>query len=132
MNTAEQVIKEYVNQFEKKFGGDTNYKKYLANMNKIKLEVITEDDVKRVIQPFLYDWGGSAHVLGRKEFPNWQTNIVQPIKSNSEKLTDFKKRNLLNVKLGEYRPLYLFLRENDTVYNNVFVATNREGGHRLI
>jgi len=104
MNVAEQVIKEYVNQLEKKFGGDTKYKKYLAEMNKIKLKVITEDDVRRVIQPFLYDWGGMDRVLGKKEFRNWQTNIVRPIKSSSEKLEDFKKRNLGDVKLGELEP----------------------------
>lgn len=47
---ADQLINEYVKQFEQKYSGDSTYEKYVKNMGTINLEDITEKEVEELIK----------------------------------------------------------------------------------
>jgi hypothetical protein len=96
MIKMKQVIKEYVKRFGQKYN-DNVYNKYLKEAEKIGLDSITEKEVEEVIKPFLYQWGRMGRVLGRQKFQNWGSNLAKQIRSNYDKLEDFKSKDLVNI-----------------------------------
>jgi len=94
MNLSSQVIKEYVTQINQTSTGVTPYKNGVENADKLALGMITEREVKDVIQPFLYLWGWMYRVLERSEYSGWQRELAKMIGSNASVLEEFRTKEL--------------------------------------
>lgn len=95
-----EIMKECVRRCENEHP-NLIYIECLEKMKKITLRNITEEEVKNVIKPFLYKWGGMGRVLGRSKFQNWESDFVKLIQSHSEKLEEFRKKDLTEVDLNK-------------------------------
>jgi hypothetical protein len=87
MDLREQVIIGYIQNCQEIYSkGHYLYKEYLTKMERIDLSRFDEQDVEIVLKPFLYKWGRMGRVLGGEKYKGWETDIVEPIRSNSNKL----------------------------------------------
>ena len=66
MELSKEIVQEYVKRLNQGTGG-YGYKKGLGDMGKLNLKSITKNDVKKIIEPFLYKWGWMQRVLERNE-----------------------------------------------------------------
>ena len=98
LETAELVIKNYVNEWQK-IMDDSVYNECCKNI--IKNQIGKDTDVE-TIKCFLYVWGRMGRVLGRKEFKSWEERLALEITANRERLVDFRKMELLKTDLEKY------------------------------
>jgi hypothetical protein len=88
------MIEAIVDKHEAVYRGDSLYNNAVTDMALIDLANISESDVVRVVEHFLYSWGKMGRVLGQERFLGWQGKVTQIIKSNSELIRQFQKRNI--------------------------------------
>lgn len=103
MKYRNEMITEHVRQYNEKMGDGESYIVGLKEMAKISLENITVEDIKRVVEPFLYTWGGMGRVLGRSKYKNWQIELVKKIKVNYKKLQTLKTNDLADIDLMRWK-----------------------------
>lgn len=103
MNYRNGMIIEYVRQYNEKIGDGESYNVGLKEMDKTSLENITVEDIKRVMEPFLYKWGGMGRVLGRSKYKNWQIEIRKEIQANYKKLELLKTNDLADIDLMRWK-----------------------------
>jgi len=99
-----QLIREYVDQFELKYAGSSIYTECLEDMARLNLGQITEEEIREVVQPFLYRWGRMGRVLNRDEFKGWQGCLAIQIRAIHEKLKGFEAMQLQAVSLIHSSP----------------------------
>ena len=87
-------IRAIVDKHEAVYRGDSLYNSAITDMATVDLANISESDVVCVVEHFLYDWGKMGRVLGQERFLGRQGKVTQIIKSNSELLRQFQKRNV--------------------------------------
>lgn len=101
---TENLLREYVKRFEREFNqynGDSVYTRSLDAMRIIHLGSISEEDVTKIVEPFLYQWGRIGRVLGQDRFLGWQRNLSKKIQSNRDRLQHFRTKNLADADLNE-------------------------------
>jgi hypothetical protein len=59
---------------------------------------------KKVVECFLYDWGGMGRVLGREKYEGWENRPEEQIQSNLCELADMREKHLECVNLSDYEP----------------------------
>ncbi len=101
MNALDNLIKEYVDQFETNFKSDSKYLEYLEKMNIVNLNNVTEDNVKNMVKPYLYNWGKMHRFLGQKKLAGWELKIAEQIRLNSTLLNSYKQRNIVKSNLTD-------------------------------
>jgi len=104
MAGEEQLIREYVDQFEEKHAGPSVYAKCLEEMGQLDLGQITEGEIRKVLQPFLYRWGRMGRVLNGEEFKGWQRRLAKQIRAVHEKLRGLEAMQLQTVSLIHSSP----------------------------
>ncbi|OGO01937.1 MAG: hypothetical protein A2Y72_02460 [Chloroflexi bacterium RBG_13_53_26] len=100
----EQLIREYVDRFEQKHAGPSIYAECLEDMGHLDLGQITEEEIRTVIQPFLYRWGRMGRVLNQDEFKGWQSRLAMQIRAIHEKLSGLEAMQLQTVSLIHSSP----------------------------
>lgn len=98
LKTAELVIKNYVGKWKEEMD-DSVYNECCKIISNNQIE---NDTNLKTIRRFLYVWGRMGRVLGRYEFKNWEKRLVLEIRSNCEKLVDFREMELLKTDLEKY------------------------------
>jgi hypothetical protein len=72
MSFRDDIIREYVQRYNSSQGaGEEIYLSSVMARKKLNLHDVSEEDVERVVQPFLYKWGRMGRALGKSKFPNW-------------------------------------------------------------
>ena len=92
-NTEDAIIRDYVGRWENEFGatrGEDCFKQCVGGMSAVRLKLIDEEQVKKLVQPLLYKWGRMGRVLGRTELSGWQANLAETIRKNSQRLERFR------------------------------------------
>jgi hypothetical protein len=100
MKLSERLVQEYVRLNQGTSG--YNYKQGLEDMAKLNLTDITENDVKEIIKPFLYEWGGMRRVLERDKYLSWEEELAEQIHEVSNELQGFKQQYLRKVDLAKH------------------------------
>lgn len=100
MRSVEQIIEDYVRLNNKVYGENTTYIECVGDMNKIDLQIITEQDVGLVIKRFLIKWGKMQRVINEKKAPEWKNGLAELIQANSQRLNDLKTVDLSDVELS--------------------------------
>jgi hypothetical protein len=94
----------YVKRSHEEYPDDhSKYKMYLKKMQRIDLSRFTEQDVEIILKPFLYKWGKMGRVLGEDKCKGWESDIVEPIRSNSNKLDEFRTINFESTSLTDFQ-----------------------------
>lgn len=101
MELGEEIVQEYVKRLNQGTRG-YDYKQGLKDMEKLDLKNITTDDVGRVIEPFLYEWGWMQRVLERMEHLTWREDLATQIHYIHDKIEDFERKDLGEVHLAEH------------------------------
>ena len=122
----EEIIKRYVELFEQKYNDSSSYNSHLEGTEKINLAGITEKEVEDVIKPFLYKWGKMGRVLGRVEFQDWRGNLAEQIRSNYERLKEFKAKDLADVDLSKLES------DIEKCYESLKEAVGRIGAAKVL
>jgi len=100
----DEIIIGYVEKNHNEyFKNHSKYKEYLKKMERIDLLRFNEQDVEIILKPFLYKWGRMGLVLGGKEYKGWETDIVEPIRSNSNKLNEWRAINFESSNLPDFK-----------------------------
>jgi hypothetical protein len=101
-SSASTVIEANLGEYHNKYGNDQKYTGYLSSIQSLDLTNISETDVQRSIQNFLYDWGRMGRALGRDEFSGWQSKIASILRDNWRQLYDFRFLDLSLIGLNDY------------------------------
>jgi len=86
------------------YGDDIGYSGPLEQMRETELSRIGCMDVKRVVSPFLLEWGRMWRVV--RQVDRWESRIAERIRLGAELLDQFRGRKLesCEVDLIKYRP----------------------------
>jgi len=95
-----EIIEEHVKRCDCFSSDGRTYIPRLNEMNKTKLDTISQKDVEDIVRPFLYEWGRMGRILGRTEFSNWPRGTATVIQKNSQELEQFKKCDLSDTRLN--------------------------------
>jgi hypothetical protein len=101
MELSKEIVQEYVKQLNQGTGG-CDYKKGLEDMGRLNLKSITKNEIEKVIQPFLYEWGWMQRVLERIEYLSWREDLATQTHCIHDKLEGFKTKDLGAVELAEH------------------------------
>lgn len=96
------IIKSTIDQFERKYGHEDKYERPIREMAARELGTITEDDVARIVQYYLYSWGRMGRVLGREEYHGWQGKVASFIIRFQNQLGFSRLLPLLSEDLRKY------------------------------
>lgn len=105
MSYKAQMIKDYIERNEKESQEpDKAYLESVEKMRDIKLASISKGQVEKIIKLYLYEWGRMQRVLGRKEFQNWEINVIEQIRQSHEMLDKFRKEKLSTIDIKKQKP----------------------------
>lgn len=104
MDYCSKVISHYVESFENSFPKDfKDYETPLKMMSNTDIREIDTEDVRNVLRPFLYGWGGMGRVLGGKKYRAWEAKLARQIRTNCSLLQSFKASNIDNTDLRKHQ-----------------------------
>jgi hypothetical protein len=104
--SVEKHILGYVRQEEQKTQakGDTNpYDACCNQMSSVDLGQITAEQVKRIVERFLVEWGWMSRVLGHPRYNGWQTKLAATIRNHAVDLKSARALDLANQELSSNR-----------------------------
>lgn len=94
------IIREFVNRYHLGEVPENIYRNSVQAVRKLDYQNISKEDIKRVIQPFLYKWGRMGRVLGRAKFANWRENLANAVSIRASLLQKFAKIDLADLDLA--------------------------------
>jgi hypothetical protein len=117
----ERAIIEYVKRSHEEYpDSHSKYKEYLKKMERIDLSRFNEQDVEIILKPFLYKWGRMGRVLGEEKCRGWESDIVEPIRSNSNKLDEFRVISFQSTSLTNFKKdIIKFYESLETIVDRV-------------
>ncbi len=116
--SMEDIIKFYICKMESvSEKEDENYGSGIKAMKKIDLAKITEEQIKNVVRPFLFDWGKMFRF--GEPGKGWGKKLKKAIKHCSKDLEKLRDKHLIDENLDNssiIKKCYEALRDN--LYNN--------------
>jgi hypothetical protein len=107
-----ELINVIIDRHEATYKGDGQYKNAIRHMAVINLAEMTETIVGDVVEEFLYNWGRMGRVLGQMQYLGWQSNVAEILKTNSETLKQFQRRNIETENLDNHKTEIVRLYES--------------------
>lgn len=101
---AEHIVRSNVERFENEFPQDpAYYSNRVSQMASIDLQTITEQDIRNIVEPYLYAWGRMGRVLGRSQYAGWQQKVADQVRVDSSILEHLRTVRLQEAMLDDFR-----------------------------
>ncbi|NQT74323.1 MAG: hypothetical protein HQ553_16395 [Chloroflexi bacterium] len=104
MLSGTEIVVEYVNRLNQQSSSSSMYRTSIEKAGHFCLISVTKNEIKSVIEPYLYEWGRMGRVLGRVKYINWREDLMVGIISNSQLLEDYRKKTLSETELSFCKP----------------------------
>jgi hypothetical protein len=98
--TKNEIIRECIKRWKQEFD-DSIYDESLKAVNQTSL--VNVANLKDTIRRFLYVWGRMGRVLGRQEYKNWESRLVEKIEINRKGLEEFRMKDMIFTNLSVHR-----------------------------
>lgn len=99
MVLADSVVWEYVERYNAHDDADKAYSASVQGARDLVRRNAWEEDVERIVKPFLYKWGRMGRVLGKSEFKGWEAKLAKTVSSNAPLLRRYTTAELAEADL---------------------------------
>jgi hypothetical protein len=104
MALVDAIVREYVRRYDSKAAEDVYYITSVQATSGLNLRNLSEEDIERIVQPFLYKWGRMGRVLGQSTFTNWKVKLAEAVSRNASLLQRYATADLADVDLSPEKP----------------------------